>query len=114
MIEAWSDIGTDPLPTVFSLSASANPSTIKFNANATVTATFWDVNQNKAIVGATVTFSCNAANTQGYLSPTTDVTDKFGVAHTKFFSKKRTGAITIVPAATGATVVKNASVTVTK
>ena len=113
MIEAWSDIGDVPQTTVFSLSAAVSPPKIKINSSATVTATF-EGGTGKAIVGALVTFSCNAAKTQGYLSPTTDVTDASGVAHTRFISKSRTGVITIVPAATGATAVTNASVTVTK
>ena len=83
-----------PLPQVCTLSVSAQKNPIPINSSTFVYAKLTD-GSGRPIVDTPVTFSTNVASTQGYVQPTAVSTDSSGIATTTFFSKKRTGWVTI-------------------
>jgi len=99
---------------VYELSIEASPDQISTGASATVTATLVDVARNRApVADTTIQFSSNAAKNQGYVDPTSAITDSSGTATTTFYSQNRTGVVTVTATGPDGTLA-NTTITITK
>lgn len=103
LLEAWSG-GDAPSAPTYTLTLSAEPTTIAPRAESALTATLTmtDAGVTTPVEGAEVTFMHDAAKNQGYVSPTKPITAE-GVATATFYSESRTGTITVTASAFGQT-----------
>jgi hypothetical protein len=100
-VVALSTEGANPPPQVFPFTVAADPLQIGIQSTSTVMATFVD-NKGQPIAEARVSFSCDAGNNQGYLSPTVASTDASGKAVTTYVSGKQQGTVTVTATTPGA------------
>jgi hypothetical protein len=112
----WGMVGKGPTappppPVPYALQLTAQPASVHLNSSSTITATL--TQGGAPVKDVTISFSCNAGNNQGFVSPTSAVTGADGKATTTYRSQGRTGQVTITasdplsgPASVVVTVVK--------